>query len=148
LRCGVISIGVVCAGQVTGVVFECIVRCAVFVCVAAIAFGVIVEDLFCFLLENQVVRVMVACSGGALRLLFWYVVLYGSLSTTFGEDAEGIIANSWRKGNIIIIWYQRVGNQCDQAGSGSPSLVLHGCRIQYQGSFWVCAPKSTHNLTT
>jgi len=97
-------------GKVIGIVFEFIVRCAVIVCVAAIAFDVIVEDSFCCLLENQAVWVMVACSRGALRLCFWYMVLYSSLSTmlVFGEDAKGIITNrpNWRKGNIIIIWYQ------------------------------------------
>jgi len=48
----VIGIVFICAGKAIGIIFECIVRCTVFVCVAAIAFGVTGEDLFCFQLEK------------------------------------------------------------------------------------------------
>ncbi len=57
-------------GKGIGIILKCIVRCAVFVCVAAVAFGIIGEDWFCFWLEIQAVWVMVACCRGALRPVF------------------------------------------------------------------------------
>jgi len=58
--------------------------------------------------------------------------------TVFGEEAKGIVANNWRKGNIIIIWYQQWENQWGQAGWGSPMsraaiMVASGWRLVLRG---------------